>query len=160
MSVFVWRNTIVPGLGGRNFGRFLFPIFFPSGEQCCDALVCPRSESCSSLLAPLPCRAADRMRCLALPSCRPDAMSCQSICPAKLQTRCNVLPVYLPVLVPDQMPCLASLPAHSAARPKWKFWIKVAVSATKCTLTPAQPVLALALKHWAPCTVATEVPFL
>ena len=47
-NVCVWLNTI-PNLGARNVGRFLFPLLFPSGDQCRDALVCPCSEGTSSL---------------------------------------------------------------------------------------------------------------
>ena len=45
---------------GWNVGRFLSPLLFPSGHQCCDALACPCSESSSSFKAPLPCQAADQ----------------------------------------------------------------------------------------------------
>ena len=38
-----------------------FNFSFPSGDQCCDALAYPCSESSSSLGAPLPCQAADQM---------------------------------------------------------------------------------------------------
>ena len=52
---------IVLDLGGWNVGRFITPLLFPSGDQCCDALACPRWESSWSLGAPLPCQAADQM---------------------------------------------------------------------------------------------------
>ena len=54
-------NQIVPDLGGRNVGRFLSPLLFRSGDQCCNALACPCRESSLSLRAPLPCQAADQM---------------------------------------------------------------------------------------------------
>ena len=44
-----------------NIGLFISPLFFPSGDQCYDALACPCSESSSSLRVPLPCQAADQM---------------------------------------------------------------------------------------------------
>ena len=56
-----WLNTDRFGPWGRNVDRFLSPLFFPSGDQCCDALVCPCWESSSSLWAPLPCHAANQM---------------------------------------------------------------------------------------------------
>ena len=40
-----------------NVGRFVSPLLFPSGDQCCDALACPCSESSSSLGAPQSCQA-------------------------------------------------------------------------------------------------------
>ena len=55
-----WTQITVD-LGGWNVGRFLSPLLFPSGGQCCDALACPCWESSSSLWAPLPCQAADQM---------------------------------------------------------------------------------------------------
>ena len=55
---------IFPDLRGRNVGRFLSTLLFPSGDLCCGALACPRSDSSSSPSAPLPC-----------PSCRQDMMS-------------------------------------------------------------------------------------
>ena len=58
------RTQIVPDLERWNVGRFLSPLLFPSGDQCCDALACPCSENSSSLGAPLPCQAADQMRYL------------------------------------------------------------------------------------------------
>ena len=54
-------TQIVLDLGGWNVGRFLSPLLFPSGDQCCDALVCLYWESSSNLGAPLPCQAADQM---------------------------------------------------------------------------------------------------
>ena len=54
-------TQIVLSLGGWNVGRFLSPLLFSSGGQCCDALACPCSKSSSSLWAPLPCQAADQM---------------------------------------------------------------------------------------------------
>ena len=43
-----------------------------SGDQCCDVLACPCSDSSSSLGAPLPYQAADRCEI---------CCGCQSICP-------------------------------------------------------------------------------
>ena len=40
---------IVLLLGGWNVSRFLSPLLFPSGDQCCDTLACPCSECSSSL---------------------------------------------------------------------------------------------------------------
>ena len=54
-------TQIVLDLGGWNVGRFLSPLLFPSGDECCDALACPCSGSSSSLWAPLSCQAADQM---------------------------------------------------------------------------------------------------
>ena len=42
-------EQIVLDLGGWNVGRFLSPLLFASDDQCCDAVVCPCSESSSSL---------------------------------------------------------------------------------------------------------------
>ena len=58
------RIEIVPDLGGWNVDCFLSPLLFPLGDQCCDALACPFSESSSSLGAPLACLAANQMWCL------------------------------------------------------------------------------------------------
>ena len=60
-------TQIVLDLGGWNVSRFLPPLLFPSGDQCCDALACPCSESPSSLWAPLPCLAAEMWYLLWLP---------------------------------------------------------------------------------------------
>ena len=49
-----------------NISCFLFPLLFLSGNQCCDSLVSPCSESSSSIAALLPCQAADQSRLFAL----------------------------------------------------------------------------------------------
>ena len=51
---------------GWNVGRFLCPLLFPSGDQYCDALACPCSESSMCVKT---------LSTSALPSCRPDSIS-------------------------------------------------------------------------------------
>ena len=51
VPMFVWLNADL------SVRHFLSVPLFPSGDQCCDAHVCPCSESSSSLTALLPCQA-------------------------------------------------------------------------------------------------------
>ena len=50
VPMFVWLNTDRSQLQRVNVGCFLSPLLFPPGDQCCDALACPCSESSSSFL--------------------------------------------------------------------------------------------------------------
>ena len=63
VPIFVWLNTdrFRPWRVECRPLPFSSPLLFPSGDQCCDALACPCSESSSSLGAPLPCQAADQL---------------------------------------------------------------------------------------------------
>ena len=50
-----------PTLEGGMSAVSLSPLLFPSGDQCCDTLDCPCSDSSSSLYTPLSCQATDQM---------------------------------------------------------------------------------------------------
>ena len=68
---------------------FLSPLLFPSGDQCCDAVACPCSESSSSFLHSSFLQAVNAVMLWPV-HVQKVPQDSEHLCPAKLQTSCDL----------------------------------------------------------------------